>query len=67
MAEKEGESTPFAEAVDKGLISYKLVGKGNPMGHIFDIEITNLTGKPINVVIPKGTAFSPKAKEGEKK
>ena len=67
MAEKGSEPIPFAEAVEKGLISYKLVGKGRPTGHIFDIEITNLTEEPIIVVIPEGTAFSPKGKEAEAK
>ncbi len=67
MVGKGGEAIPFAEAVEKGLISYKLVGKGRPTGHIFDIEITNLTQDPITVIIPEGTAFSPKGKEAEAK
>ena len=66
MTQGAGGPIQFQEAVAKGLISYKLVGKGRPMGHIFDIEITNLTKQPLKLVIPKGTAFSPKKEGGAK-
>ncbi len=61
---KKGKTILFQEAVEKRLISFELEGAGGGATSSVTLRIANLTEEPLNIDIPMGTMFSPKAEKG---
>lgn len=57
---KEMPSISIQEALEKGIISFELVGAGGGDTSKVHLTIKNLGNEPMNIRIPRGTRFSPK-------
>jgi hypothetical protein len=53
------KTVTLEDAVTQKMVSCKLISNGNYSGESVAVSLTNLTGTPLNVIIPAGTVFRP--------
>ncbi len=58
-AQDQAISVTLYDGASQGLLSYEARGRGVASGAMIDLTVTNLSGKPLEVLVPPATRFVP--------